>query len=153
MKFASTVFLAVCAVAGMAYGQTVVFYTEKSCSGAPAEEFENVGCNVCVDPPGGTSLPFPFLPCSDPGLTSTDRPPACPLFRLLAFINNTLDWAAALITGIGSNQRWEAHNEVGLLAYGSERRAVCLPRLCVRAIERLYLSFFGRTGFRPCLRS
>ena len=55
MKFAATVFLAAYAFSSLAYGQTVSFYTTKSCA-SPSEVFENVGCNVCVDPPGGMLL-------------------------------------------------------------------------------------------------
>ncbi|TBU27475.1 hypothetical protein BD311DRAFT_760479 [Dichomitus squalens] len=78
MKLTLASFLAIFAVAGFAHGQTLDFFTVKSCSGAVSEEFRDVGCNVCVDPPG--------------------------------------DWEAVSITDIGSNQRWESHNENGCTA-------------------------------------
>ncbi|KAF9043043.1 hypothetical protein BJ165DRAFT_1482455 [Panaeolus papilionaceus] len=52
MKLINT--LVALAFASTAYGATVRFYITKeaTCGGGASQEYRNVGCNSCVDPPG-----------------------------------------------------------------------------------------------------
>ncbi|KAM5545810.1 hypothetical protein V8D89_000848 [Ganoderma adspersum] len=52
MQF-STVFVALAAYATLASAARVQFYTAKQCSGSSSEDYQNVQCNTCVDPPFG----------------------------------------------------------------------------------------------------
>ena len=52
MQF-STVFVALAVYAGLASAARVQFYTQLGCPGAASEDYQNVQCNSCVDPPGG----------------------------------------------------------------------------------------------------
>lgn len=83
---------AIAAFATVAQGARVQFYTSRdNCAGAPAEDFQNIACNTCVDPAGGT-LPRYVL-------RSTMANPPC------------VDWFAVQVSDIG-NTRWSINNQV-----------------------------------------
>lgn len=49
-------FVALLAAAAPVNGARVRFYTTRdSCKGSPSQDYQNVKCNSCIDPPGGTS--------------------------------------------------------------------------------------------------
>ncbi|THH02109.1 hypothetical protein EW026_g738 [Hermanssonia centrifuga] len=40
------------AAATVVHGAEVQYYTTRSCSGAASQDYRNVACNSCIDPPG-----------------------------------------------------------------------------------------------------
>ena len=50
--------VALLAAAAPVNGARVRFYTSRNnCAGSPSQDYQNVKCNSCIDPPGGTSFP------------------------------------------------------------------------------------------------
>lgn len=93
MQKFSLVFVAL-ALASAVLAAEVQFGTTKSCdAGSFSEDYQNVACNSCVDPPGGECC----------GLLSHLLIPMLPGFA---------DWQAILFSGLDSAQRWTGHNEV-----------------------------------------
>ncbi len=45
------------AAATVVHGAEVQYYTTRSCSGAASQDYRNVACNSCIDPPGGMPIP------------------------------------------------------------------------------------------------
>ena len=56
MQF-STIFVALAAYTTFASAARIQFYKAKQCSGGSSEDYQNVQCNTCVDPPFGLSVP------------------------------------------------------------------------------------------------
>ncbi|PSS38017.1 hypothetical protein PHLCEN_2v102 [Hermanssonia centrifuga] len=87
------------AAATVVHGAEVQYYTTRSCSGAASQDYRNVACNSCIDPPGGMPIP-----------TSQFTPPDRHY--------HTPDWWAVQFSGLGVNNRVTVHNQVGQ-AYGN----------------------------------
>ena len=62
MQF-SIVFVALAAYATLASAARIQFYKAKQCSGGSSEDYQNVQCNTCVDPPFGVSVLYLYVTC------------------------------------------------------------------------------------------
>jgi hypothetical protein len=68
------------ALVGVEAGQIQFFTGVRSCSGSPTQDFQNIGCNICTDPPGGKP---PRPPKTSPPRSHTDHGCICFFSRFL----------------------------------------------------------------------
>lgn len=116
-------------------GARVQFYTTRdSCGGTPSEDYQNVKCNTCIDPAGGTSE------------SQCSQPLAIPFFVLQASVADCLAYRLVRREGVRHWQPALDRPQRGM----HPRISPCNFFLDIAtSIERLHHQVSGQPDLRP----